>query len=143
LMFAHPHCPCTRASLSELARLMSRETSRIEATVYFYLPDGKSEDWALGSLWDSAAAIPGVHVQVDLNGAMASQFGSETSGDVLLYDTLGDLCFHGGITPSRGHEGDNLGKSTVMAVVAGDLAYVDQTPVFGCEIHSAAQCRRE
>jgi hypothetical protein len=143
LMFAHPHCPCTRASVSELARLMSRETSRIDATVYLYRPDGKPDDWALGSLWNSAAAIPGVHVQVDPNGTVAAQFGSATSGDVLLYDASGSLRFHGGITAARGHEGDNLGKSTVMAVIAGDRANVDQTPVFGCAIHPAAQCRRE
>jgi hypothetical protein len=143
LMFAHPHCPCTAASLNELARLMSGVASDVDATVYFYRPASAADDWALGRLWSSAAAIPGVQVQTDPNGDMAARFGSTTSGEVLLYDASGHLRFHGGITSGRGHEGDNLGETTVTSMITGNLTNVDHCPVFGCTIHSAAQRRAD
>jgi hypothetical protein len=139
LMFAHPHCPCTAASVQELARLMSVVAPDVDATVYFYRPAREADDWAVGRLWLAAAAIPGVQVRVDPDGTEAAQFGSTTSGDVLLYDAFGGLRFQGGITPSRGHEGDNLGKSTVTSIVRGELTHVGQSPVFGCAIRSAPQ----
>ena len=139
LMFAHPHCPCTAASLQELARLMSGIASDVDATVYFYRPSEAEEDWAAGRLWHAAAAIPGVQVRVDPDGAEAMRFGSTTSGEVLLYDASGGLRFQGGITPARGHEGDNLGKSTVTSIVRGELTHVGHSPVFGCAIHSSPQ----
>jgi hypothetical protein len=143
LMFAHPRCPCTKASISELARIMVNASDKVDATVYFFQPRTSQEHWTTGELWESAAAIPGVRVEADPGGAAAKQFGSTTSGDVLLYDASGRLQFQGGITASRGHEGDNLGKSTVMSILRGDRANVDHSPVFGCEIHSAAAGRNE
>lgn len=132
LMFVHPHCPCTAASMSELARVMSRCSHVIDATVYFFRPDRETDDWVNGNLWESASAIPGVHAEIDQRGQTASRFGSTTSGDVLLYDVSGHLRFHGGITAARGHEGDSQGKSAVMAIARGQSGKVDSTPVFGC-----------
>ena len=134
LMFACPHCPCTAASLGELARLMSRCMSDVDAIVYFYRPDSMPDDWVVGNLWNSAAAIPGVQVRIDPQGMEAARFGSRTSGEVLLYDTTGQPRFHGGITPRRGHEGVNLGKSTVISIVKGDRTNVDHCPAFGCAL---------
>lgn len=136
LMFAHPRCPCTAASLSELARLMSRCADKVEATVYFFRPEHMSDDWVVGALWNSAVTIPGVRAEIDSQGQAAAQFGSTTSGQVLLYDPTGRLCFQGGITQGRGHEGDNTGKLTIMSIVRGDHTSVDHSPVFGCTFRS-------
>jgi len=32
----------------------------------------------------------------------------------MLYDKLGQLVFNGGITSSRGHEGDNEGQDAII-----------------------------
>jgi hypothetical protein len=80
-----------------------------------------------------------VQVRVDPDGAEADRFGSKTSGEVLLYDAYGGLRFQGGITPARGHEGDNLGKSTVASIVRGEPTDVGHSPVFGCVIRPAPQ----
>jgi len=138
LMFAHPRCPCTQASVSELARLMARCMHDVETTVYFYCPVDAQDDWVAGHLWTSAAAIPGVRVQIDRNGELAKQYGSKTSGAVVLYDETGRLLFHGGITQGRGHEGDNLGKLTVLSIVKGEPTHVEHCPVFGCSVRSAS-----
>ena len=131
-MFVHPRCPCSAASVRELERLMSHCAGRIETTVHFYRPEAASDDWVNGSLWEAVAAIPGVHAEIDPAGDESRQFGSTTSGDVLLYDSAGRLQFHGGITAARGHEGDNVGKSAVMSIVRGETDHVGESPVFGC-----------
>src|SRR5260370_36905985 len=84
VMFVHPHCPCTQASLSELEILMARMQGRITAHVLFLKPPGLPASWTQTSFWRKAAAIPGVTVEVDSDGAEARRFGSETSGDTIV-----------------------------------------------------------
>jgi hypothetical protein len=134
LMFAHPRCPCTRASMEELNRLMAHANGKIAVHVFFFKPNTYSNDWAQSDTWWSAAAIPGVTVQEDVDGKEARLFGAETSGYVLLYDRTGKLLFHGGITGSRGHAGDNPGEEALLALSAGRDAATKQTPVFGCSL---------
>ena len=43
VMAAHPQCPCTRASLTELERLLSRVRGRMHAVVLFVKPRGASD----------------------------------------------------------------------------------------------------
>ncbi|HSH95677.1 MAG TPA: hypothetical protein VK968_16155 [Roseimicrobium sp.] len=142
LMFAHPRCPCTRASLEELARLMARCGDRTRATVVFFQPKGAGEDWKQTDLWRTASSIPGVNVQTDTDGIEARRFHGETSGQVLLYDTAGALVFAGGITGSRGHEGDNAGRSALQAVLNEGRSIQVSTPVFGCSLlNPDPQCK--
>jgi hypothetical protein len=134
IMFAHPQCPCTRASLEELNRLLARSQGRVAAQVLFFKPGKFTDDWTRTGLWRSAAAIPGVTVHEDLDGAQARLFGAETSGYVLLYDTHGQLLFRGGITGDRGHAGDNAGENAVVSLLAGQNVNLKQTPVYGCSL---------
>jgi hypothetical protein len=139
VMFAHPRCPCTRASINELEVLMARTQGRISAHVVFLRPAELPATWTETSLWRQAAAIPGVTVQMDINGAEARRFGSGTSGDTMVYAADGRLLFHGGITISRGHEGDNPGLSAISALSQSRTVETAQTPVFGCALFST-QC---
>jgi hypothetical protein len=134
LLFAHPHCPCTVATLRELERIVSRSTGRLRTEVLFCVPDGAPADWERSGLWEQACAIPGVEVLADRAGCEARLFGARTSGTALLYDSQGALCFEGGITGARGHEGDNAGKSAVLACVQACLGRSASVPVFGCPL---------
>ena len=134
IMFAHPHCPCTRASVEELNRLLAKSSGRVAAQVLFFKPRGFPDNWTRTDLWRSAAAMPGVKVLEDLDGAQARLFGAETSGYVLLYDTRGQLLFKGGITGSRGHAGDNAGENAVCSLLAGQRVSLKQIPVYGCSL---------
>jgi hypothetical protein len=136
IMFAHPQCPCTSASMEELNRLLAQCNGRVAAHVFFFKPSNLPHDWTQTSLWRSAAAIPGVTVQEDIDDALARKFGAETSGYVLLYDTRGRLLFRGGITGSRGHDGDNAGESAIVSLVTGQNTNLRQTPVYGCSLFS-------
>lgn len=141
IMFAHPRCPCTRASLGELNRVLAQTDGRIAAHVLFFRPNNYSADWTRTDLWRSAAAIPGVTVQDDVDDALARKFGAETSGYVLLYNPQGQLLFRGGITGSRGHAGDNAGESAIISLAMGKAAGVTQTPAYGCSLLSESNCQ--
>jgi hypothetical protein len=136
IMFAHPQCPGTRASMEELNRLLAQCNGRVAAHVFFSNPVIFPQDWTQTDLWRSAAAIPGVMVQEDIDNTLARKFGAETSGYVLLYDTRGQLLFRGGITASSSHAGDNAGESAIVSLVTGHYTNVGQTPVYGCSLYS-------
>lgn len=135
VMFAHPRCPCTRASIGELNRLLAHCGGRVAAHVLFFQPGGVSDNWTKTDLWRSATAIPDVVVHADRQGSQARRFGAETSGLVVLYSARGELLFKGGITAARGHAGDNAGaKLVVSLLLAGEDTSVRQTPVYGCSL---------
>jgi hypothetical protein len=135
VMLLHPGCPCSRASIEELDRLMARCQGLVTAHVLFFKPREFPEDWEKTDLWRRAAAIPGVHLTRDDDGVEAGAFRAATSGQVVLYDGAGALVFQGGITPSRGHSGDNDGRRAIVALLTADEAPTrTRTPVFGCSL---------
>lgn len=141
VMLAHPRCPCTRASIGELARLVAARPDRFETRVVFVAPRGSDAGFTETDLWRSAAAIPGVQVLRDDGGLIASRLGSLTSGEVLLFDADGRRLFAGGITVSRGHAGDSVGRSTLLALL-DDRPLVNDTTtaVFGCPLRTPSAC---
>ncbi|HXT23008.1 MAG TPA: RedB protein [Thermoanaerobaculia bacterium] len=141
LLFAHPHCPCTRASVAELARLMGRFHDRLDARVLVVQPPGAGDGWADSALRERASAIPGVRVSIDGDGVEARRFGAIASGTVLVYDASGRLLFHGGITASRGHEGQSFGQQRIASLLTTGKADSDQAPVFGCVLFDGETSR--
>jgi hypothetical protein len=113
---------------------MARETEKLDAYVFFYLPAHESSAWVKTDLWNSARSIPGVRVIEDPGGAFALRFGAFTSGQTLLYNPAGRLVFHGGITAARGHSGDNNGRHAILALLQGGTPERSVTPVFGCSL---------
>jgi hypothetical protein len=136
IMFAHPRCPCTRASITELAELAANCGEHFAAQVWFIKPVGTDSDWTNSSMWHQAAAIPGVTVHCDYAGVETSRFHAATSGQSMLYDKNGDLLFEGGITGSRGHVGDNAGLDALEAVLKHTIKTRIQAKVFGCPLFS-------
>jgi hypothetical protein len=134
VMLAHPRCPCTRASIGELAILMRRLQGRLSATVLFVKPASVSPDWQASGIVASAARIPGVNVLVDEGGREAARLGAHTSGQVLLYGRSGQLEFAGGITPGRAHMGDNVGIDRIVSLVTRGDADRRLSSVFGCAL---------
>ena len=118
VMFVHPRCPCSNASINELARVAARCRDRMDLTVLFVKPPGSPSDWHQSALWTNAMSIPGVHAVADHDGRLASQFGVTTSGHCLVYGAQGTLLYSGGITAGRGHEGDSVGQTIVNSIAA-------------------------
>lgn len=146
VLFAHPLCPCTHATLVELESVTNRLHGLVNLQVLFYEPDDVSEMpevWEASELKRMAARLPGTQMHRDVEGRIASAFGAYTSGQVLLYDSAGSLRFAGGITPSRGHTGTNPGRAAIITNILNDASTdpLDPVvnPVFGCGL----QERRE
>ena len=142
IMLAHPQCPCTRASIGELAAIMAHCQGRLNAYVLFIKPEGFTEDWEKTDLWQSASQIPDVQVISDPSGEEARRFDAVTSGQTLLYDLDGELVFRGGITASRGHSGDNAGRSAIVSIINHEIPDTTDTHVFGCPLFDPnSECR--
>ena len=115
---------------------------RIAAQVLFFqLGDGPA-DWGRTDLWRSAAAIPGVRVSSDPDGVEAARFGAMTSGHAVVYDPNGRRVFSGGITGSRGHAGENAGRTAILTLVNGENPAKADLPVFGCPMFKPSACGR-
>lgn len=133
-MTLHPQCPCSRASVTELEVLMSRCPGKLTVYVLFAESAGSNIPIESTPLWKSAGQIPGVKTVVDKGGELTRCFDGQTSGQVFVYDSQGVLQFSGGLTASRGHEGDNDGLTAVEAIVNSVVPVVRTTPVYGCSI---------
>ena len=136
VLAVHPHCPCTRASLDELAVIMARGSGRVAARVLFVQPEGFSEQWAQTDMWRTVRSIPGATPVLDPRGREARRFGAFTSGQVVLYDPEGRLAFSGGVTGARGHRGANAGLGAVLDCVERGGAAATRSPVFGCPLQA-------
>jgi hypothetical protein len=135
VVFAHPKCPCTDATIGELSILMTRLQGKATAAVIFVRPANLPDAWEKTELWHNAEAIPGVSVFSDMGGVEARRFGAQASGQTILYDAGGRMRFSGGITASRGHSGDNAGRSAIISLVTTGTAQTERTSVFGCSLH--------
>jgi hypothetical protein len=141
VLFLHPRCPCSSATLGELSRLLTRAAPGSSVTIAFFSPTSQPAEWGRGSLRSRAESIPGVRVVNDVDGEEARRFGAMYSGCVCVYGSDGSLRFKGGITASRGHEGDNLGADCVVAALNGRLPTTASTPTFGCDLMGGvAEC---
>jgi len=138
VVFAHPRCPCTRATVTELEQIVRRCGNRVRVVVYFYEPASADADWTEAPLWKQARAIPGVEVRADIDGTAAQIFSAETSGQSLLFAKNGQRLFAGGITGGRGHQGENAGENAVIAAILGAESTAKNTSVFGCSLTGTA-----
>jgi hypothetical protein len=139
VMVVHPHCPCSRASLHELDRVLAHTQGQLVARVVFIQPAGVPDDWVHSDLWRLASGLPNVTVSVDRDGSIARALNATTSGQIVLYDAAGKLRFAGGLTPARGHEGGNAGIDAVLSVVKSDSTAGFATTVYGCSLFDSVK----
>jgi hypothetical protein len=131
VFFAHPSCPCTRTSLDELAKALTRCRAQVTAYAVMSTPKGMETDPDLAR---AASRIPGLLIVQD-GRKEAGHFGVRTSGHVLVYAPDGARLYSGGITGARGHRGDNNAEDAVVAILHG-AAVTASAPVFGCALTS-------
>lgn len=137
VLFAHPHCPCTRATTAELERLLARAQRAPALIAVLFRDPAAPSDWSMSPVRSALAALPGARIVDDDAGALALRFGAFTSGTVALYAPTGHRLYHGGLTGARGHEGDNAGADAVLGWLADGAARTaaPSAPVYGCALH--------
>ncbi len=99
LIFLHPRCPCSRASVAELASISSDCGDRVSIQAVLLQPGEGREGWGQSEIEADLADLPRLRIRSDRGGGESRRFGVSTSGHVLLYDPEGRLIFSGGITP--------------------------------------------
>lgn len=128
VMFAHPECACTAASLTELAAVLAPFATPPHVLIVFT----GAQDPRARSNWVQARQLPGV-VRVRDDGREARRFRARTSGYVVVYDERGRQRFAGGLTEARGHVGDNMGWRAAAAALRGRDGEAAHA-VFGCSL---------
>ncbi|MCD0460096.1 hypothetical protein [Roseiconus lacunae] len=139
ILFLHPRCPCTRATIVELEKTLTGralDASQLpKCFVVASLPTDADQRWLDSQTVRRAANLPNAEVVWDYDGHISSSFGAITSGTVMLYRIDGHLQFSGGVTISRGHEGSSLGADRLHALLHhDDHGSMESTPVFGCRL---------
>lgn len=132
MMFVHPLCVCTRASLTELREALDATGRSTAVWIVLLSPKGIAENWDDRNIADISDRIPEATIITDVDGKEADRFGASTSGHVVVYDRNGTLTFSGGITGARGHIGDNDGRRDVITALRGGSDHSHQHPIFGC-----------
>lgn len=144
VVFLHPKCPCSEATLFELSAALCDFRGNSPAYVLFSVPIHADAAWRDTALIDQARHIPGVTVVFDEGGIESARFGVRTSGQVMLFDAARRCVFGGGITPSRGHEGDTVGRAVIDRVMVRNQTPASpvRSPVFGCALYSSSMSDR-
>jgi hypothetical protein len=138
--FAHPLCPCWRATLAELRAIESRYSDRLQVVVVLGAPAERDPENMAALSEHIREAMPRSASYFDLDRHESRCFGARTSGDVLLYLPNGEHAFHGGITAGRGHAGPNQGAQGVVSILEGKRGE-QAAPVFGCPLGHVAGVR--
>lgn len=139
VLFAHPRCTCTRATLGALHRLVTDLPGRFHTTIVLASPPGLDDSFAGIDTVVTAHTIRGATVVRDIDDVEAERFGAATSGHVVVYDRDGTLLFRGGITSSRGHVGDSVGGEHLRTLLTATSPpptppRTFSAPVFGCDL---------
>ena len=156
-LFMHPRCPCTRATIAQLQRVLTaaglNKADLPGVVVVATIPSGPSANhiaendiaengtaesddaWRQSDTLRLASALPNATVFFDKGGVQARNFGAQASGSVALYAADGGLLFSGGVTVSRGHEGDCLGSEQLLQQIQNPNKSVHVTaPALGCRL---------
>ena len=115
-------------------RIMASCRGRVDASVLLLSTEGADPEWEQTDARAALLAMPGIRVVSDPGGVEAGVFGAETSGKTLLFDGQGRLVFSGGITGSRGHEGDNPGEDAVIDWITRGTSDLRTSAVYGCSL---------
>lgn len=138
LVFLHPHCPCSRATLGELRTILDHSREPLSVEIWMIRPEGATADWNDSILVGESTSLPNVRVRWDERGEAARRYDARTSGEVLMFDPARRLRFRGGITASRGHPGWNRGTESIRGILRGDATPFSQTSVYGCPLERTA-----
>ncbi len=137
LVFIHPMCSCSRATLTELDRLAA-SLQDVKTYVVFTQPAGRSPAWVKNDLWDKATKMKGITPIIDGGGNEASIFKATTSGHTILFNSKGSQVYAGGLTAARGHVGEAVGQSIIKQWVSKRLDNPLFSKVFGCNIFGSS-----
>lgn len=152
LVFVHPRCSCTPATLEQLDTVLSSVPVPVQVDLVVYnsraLDDTPNLDRLReqtdAAIHNQSAPLGGfvnplhypAQLVPDTNGLLARRFGAATSGEVVLYSPDGRLLYQGGITPMRAHIGRTPASDALRTALTTGKPQSKTFSVFGCPIFS-------
>ena len=135
VLFLHPHCPCSRATITQLDRLCTIAAhDKVAVHIVFV---GTTADELTG-LTKAAESLPGVQTHFDSSRALARRFSASVSGETFAFDGQHKLIFHGGLTSARGHAGDSYALTALADWLRDGVlpaaSSARRFPTFGCRL---------
>lgn len=135
VLFVHPLCPCSPASIETFAQLARGRAKNAGLTLAVVAPAGLPPERAESVARTWQEAIPGLRAFLDRSGTEAARFRAPVSGTTLLYGADGSLRFEGGLTPARGLRGPSRGIELLGDLLADPGASgLGRCTAFGCEL---------
>ncbi len=129
LMFVHPECTCSIASLEQLRNLQKLTGNAIDMRVVLWHRPATTSTRD----WHKEVGVAALFV--DRDGAESRIFGAKTSGQTLVYDEDGRVMYSGGMTVFRGEAGgEPVLRQIIKAINNANRSTNLQLPVFGCPI---------
>ncbi len=133
-LFVHPKCPCSVATLENWTAI-HRAAPDVMYQLVIVLPTGTQPDFSNGAALEWSKQNRWAQLRLDRNGVFAHQMHAKTSGEVLYYDSQGDLEFMGGITRARSSPGDSTAARTLVDCIAHSAEKsIGINPVYGCSL---------
>jgi len=145
LVFIHPRCSCTPATLQQLGQILSSTHTTVPAAVQIALVVYRSQtvnpDTYPATFEPAKFLHTPAQILPDPNGLLARRFGAATSGEIVLYAADGHLLFQGGITPMRSQTGRSAGAEALRNALATGATQRKAASVFGCPIFFPGHAR--
>ncbi|MFO0941522.1 MAG: hypothetical protein U0930_12235 [Pirellulales bacterium] len=156
VLFLHPRCPCSVATIHELERVLTgsgiQSGQLPKVVVVASLPTDHSSqnptnpklaEWTNTNTIEAASKLRNAEIYWDIGGIEAERFKAKTSGSVLLYNAKGLQRFSGGVTIARGHEGASVGGDYLRELLQDPSSTsIRSTPVFGCALVKSSSSLR-
>jgi hypothetical protein len=146
LVFIHPRCSCTVATLEQLDQILQQSRVPVRVALVVYHSEAIDREGISSRGLQGSGTLPdldlaaarllhrSVKVVPDLNGGLARRFGAATSGETVLYAANGQRLFQGGITAERAHVGQSAGGDALRKALTTGVAEGEPATVFGCPI---------
>lgn len=141
VVFVHPFCPCTAATVRELDESLTRIPDDVTIDAIAVTAGFSPEELLRSRTLEALRRMPRVRLHSDPEGHERALFGAVVSGETFGFDPHGRRVFHGGVTPGRGHQGDADGQRELEDLAAGRRQAPAEAPVFGCRLPGAESPR--
>ncbi|WP_446742142.1 hypothetical protein [Silvibacterium acidisoli] len=134
LVFVHPGCTCTHATLEELDDTLNGYTKTLQVVLVVYHSAATERAGLTLEFTPRSWLHRDFRVVSDDKGMLSKQFGVQTSGEIVLYGRNGQMLFQGGVTPERAHVGASKGRDALERALFREDRQGGMTQVFGCPI---------
>jgi len=133
LLAVHTMCPCSSATLKNILGLSQTERNRLDITIVVTGPGATPNSSAQNVCL--ARSIQGANLVFCSESEAVRIYHARTSGQAFIYALSGKLVFSGGLTESRGTQGDSVGMNALHLAIQGK-ACPATAPVYGCALET-------